>query len=164
MAHAHRTSTAAARAFIAALVVTVAVAACPAAQATATTPKGIVTAIYRYHFAHKQRWDLTFKRYRTMFSKDLLAAFDDNDKRQAASPDEVVGLDGDPLTDSQEMCDGYTVTGSAVDGANTVVSVDVRIEKEHRTVRVRFIKDGAAWKIDNILYAEGDLVTILRNG
>ncbi|HQR39075.1 MAG TPA: DUF3828 domain-containing protein [Blastocatellia bacterium] len=152
-----------ARAVVVVLALAVAAVVSPAAQGAAATPKQMVTTLYQYHFAHKQRWDLTFKRYRSYFSKDLLALFDDNDKRQAASPDEVVGLDFDPITDSQEEASGYAVTGVTSDGASAVVTVRVRTGTEHRDVRVQFGKEGAAWKITNVLYDEENLATILKS-
>ena len=127
------------------------------------SPTAFVTAIYRDHFAHNQRWDITFKRHHAQFAKPLLDAFAEDDKWAAAHPDEVPNLDGDPLTSSQEMCRGYSVGAATEDGEDMIVPVTIRIPPETRTVRVKLVLTNGTWQIANILYDEGpDLVTLLK--
>lgn len=121
--------------------------------ASATT---MVKAMYRWHFAHRQRWDLTFARHRSRFAAPLLAAFAAEDRWCAAHPDEVGNLDGDALTNSQEMATGYAVGAAARDGsAGAVVPVTVRIAPETRAVRVRLVVERGIWRIADIEYGDG---------
>jgi hypothetical protein len=127
------------------------------------TPTAFVTAIYRDHFAHKQRWDITFKRHRAQFAQPLLDAFAEDDRWSEAHPDEVPNLDADPLTGSQETVDSYTVGTATADGEDMIVPVTTRIESEKRTARVRLSRSNGTWQIANIIYDEGpDLITLLK--
>ncbi len=136
----------------------------PSGRLTAATPSAanVVRAIYRDHFSHNQRWDITFKRHRAQLASSLLAAFKVDDDWADAHPDEVPNLDGDPLTSSQEMSNGYSVGAATRDGSDEVVPVKIRLGPETRTVRVRLTLERGTWCIANIFYDEGpDLVAIL---
>ena len=65
--------------------------------------------------------DITFKRHRAQLASSLLAAFKVDDDWADAHPDEVPNLDGDPLTSSQEMSNGYSVGAATRDGSDEVV-------------------------------------------
>jgi hypothetical protein len=129
---------------------------------TAQTAEAFVTAFYRGHFARRQRWDLTFARERAKFAPDLLALLDADARKQAATPDEVVGLDFDPVINAQEEATRYKVSGVERDGDASIVTVSVYFGTEHRTVRVRLEPFGTSWRIANFLYEEGDLISILK--
>jgi hypothetical protein len=147
--------------FAAALVACLAVAA--VAAPPASDPAAVVRALYRAHFAHKQRWDLTIKQNRKMFEPELLALLDESERKQAANPDEVVGLDFDPITDSQEIASSYRIGATTRDGADAIVAVRVVIAKtDARTIRYRLSPAGGTWRVANILYESGDLVSFLR--
>jgi hypothetical protein len=152
-----------------ALLLTVATAAAQARGAApqkppaATDPAAVVTALYRDHFAHEQSWDETFKRNRAQFDPAFLALIDEVNRKQAATPDEIVGLDFDPLTNAQEEASEYQVKDLTREGDGAIVSVSVRHGTERRQVRVRLVPAGARWLVTNILYDEGDLVAILKD-
>ena len=135
-------------------------AAC--AKPPAESPEDFVRAFYGRHFANHQRWDLAVQRERTRFAPELLALLDEDMRRSRANPNEVVGLDFDPITDAQEDSTGFQVTGSTREGKDAIVSVAVSFGAEKRQVRVRVTPAGTAWQIANILYDEGDLVSILK--
>ena len=148
-------------ALAAALVAVVTVLA--AAQAPGADPAAVVRALYRDHFAQRQRWDITFKRNRTKFTPELLALLDADERKQAATPDEVVGLDFDPITNAQDEATGYQITGTTHEGADAIVAVTVKFGRtDVSKVRVRLSPSGQTWRIANVLYDEGDLVTILK--
>src|SRR5262245_54693882 len=80
-----------------------------AAGADAPAAAAAVSALYKAHFAKGQRWDITFERERARFAAPLLRMLDEDAAAQAATPTEVVGLDHDPLTNSQEGADLFVV-------------------------------------------------------
>ncbi len=126
------------------------------------TPEAFVTALYKDHFAHKQRWDLTLKTYHAKLAPELAGLLDESDRKQAANPDEVVGIDFNPMTDSQEEAQSFKLTGTTHEGADAIVAVTVKIYTETRTIRVRLTPDGDSWRIANLLYADGDLIKYLK--
>jgi hypothetical protein len=122
----------------------------------------VVVALYRDHFAHEQNWTNTFERNKKLFAPALLELFDENDRLQAANPDEVVGLDFDPLTSSQELADSFRLGGTTHEGQEAVVTVAVAIGGESRNIRIRLVPaEASSWLVSNIIYDEGDLASIL---
>jgi hypothetical protein len=99
---------------------------------------------------------------RRAFGKQLLALLDAVDRKQPASPDNVVGLDFDPLTNSQQEATGFTVTRTSYQGGDALVGVVVNFGQETVGLKVRATKTVGGWRITNIHYPEGDLVTILK--
>lgn len=134
----------------------------PAAAQAQRDPAAVVTALYRDHFAHQQNWDGTFRRQRALFAPSLVAMLDADTRAAAAHPDEIVGLDFDPLTNAQDTMDGFTVGTATRSGATAVVPVTLRQGTARIRVRVRLARIGTAWRITNIVYPDSDLVTILR--
>jgi hypothetical protein len=138
-------------------------AASPALAADAD-PAAVVSKLYSYHFAHRQYFEVTYKKQRALFAPKLVTEFAAADKYNKTHPDEVPNLDGDPLTDSQEPAEAYTVGATTREGADAIVAVDVRLdETTTRHIRVRLTPSRETWRIANVLYAEGlDLVKILQ--
>lgn len=134
----------------------------PAAAQAQRDPAAVVTALYRDHFAHQQNWDGTFRRQRALFAPALQAMLDADTRAAAANPGEIVGLDFDPLTNAQDTMDGFVVGAATRSGATAVVSVTVRQGTARTRMRVRLARVGTAWRITNVVYPEGDLVSILR--
>ncbi len=134
----------------------------PAGKVAAVTPVAFVTAFYRGHFAQHQRWDLTEKRERKNFTAELVSLLDEDLAKQAANPDEVVGLDFNPVTNAQDDATRFKVGTPTVDGDDTIVPVSIYFGTERRTVRVRLTLVSGSWKIANFLYEEGDLLSILK--
>lgn len=133
-----------------------------ATDAPSRAAVAVVDALYKDHFKHQQNWTETFKRNRDAMAPSLLAMLDADEKRQAANPDEIVGIDFDPLTNAQEEAVRYRVDGATPEGSDMVVAVSVYFGPDPMKVRVKVAPDGASWRIANIIYPESDLVTILR--
>ena len=146
------------------IVVAVLLFAASPALAADTDPAAVVSKLYRWHFDHRQYFDVTYKKQRALFAPSLIAVFTAADKYNKAHPDEVPSLDGDPLTDSQEPAEAYTVGATTREGSDAIVAVDVKLDdKTTRKIRVRMTPSGATWRLANVLYAEGsDLVKILQ--
>lgn len=141
-----------------AAVLVCAAAARPAPQDAAA----VVNALYADHFANDQRWTQTYERQRARFAPALAALLDADLRAAAARPDEIVGLDFDPLTDAQDDRERFQVGFAVGERRSVVVPVTFRDEGEHRRVRVRLAQFGGAWRIINIHYEHADLVSILR--
>jgi hypothetical protein len=122
----------------------------------------VVAALYRDHFAHEQNFDGTYDRQRALFAPTLAALLDADARAAAASPDEVVGLDFDPLTDAQETMTAFEVGPAARDGADTIVPVTLRLDAQRSEVRVRLAQSGGRWRVTNLHYPHGDLVSLLH--
>jgi hypothetical protein len=125
---------------------------------------GVVRRLYADHFAHEQRWPQTYERQRALFAPELAALLDADMRAAAANPNEIVGLDFDPLTDAQDDRERYEV-GEAVANrgmTDAVVPVTFRDEGENSAVRIELTRSDEAWRISNIRYEHGDLVSILR--
>jgi len=146
----------------AAAVLALSAMASPAAAQAQRDPAVVVTTLYRDHFAHGQDWTGTFRRQRALFAPSLVAMLDADDHAAAANADEIVGLDFDPLTNAQDTMDGFTVGTATRSGATAVVPVTVRQGTARTRLRVRLARVGTSWRITNVVYPEGDLVSILR--
>ena len=138
----------------------------PAAPATteaptATAADAVVNALYRDHFAHEQNFDETYRRQRALFAPELAKRLDDDLAASAANHDEIVGLDFDPLTYAQDTMTGFDVAPAAREGDAALVTVTLRQDTTRYPVRVQLVQRDTAWRIANIRYREGDLVSIL---
>ena len=122
----------------------------------------VVRRLYADHFAHDQRWPQTYERQRALFAPELAALLEADMRAAAANPDEIVGLDFDPLTDAQDDRERYEVGAAVRERGGVVVRVRFRDEGENSAVRVRLAPSGGAWRITTLLYENGDLVSILR--
>jgi hypothetical protein len=127
------------------------------------TPAAVVEAVYHGHFAHHQRFDETLKRERARFAAPLLALLDADGRAAAANPDEVVGLDFDPLTNGQEEATAYTVGKATIDGAAATVPVLLRFGSERTNVTVHLAQAGGRWVVANVVSSESDLVKVLKD-
>ena len=147
----------------AALLALTAAPACTAADAAQQSgPAAVVTRLYRYHFAQKQNWDVTYRRQRALFAPRLAAMIDADNRASAANPDEIVGLDFDPLTNAQDEMTGFEVAPATREGSDALVRVVVKQGDARTNLRVRLARSGGSWRITNIHYPEGNLVSILR--
>ncbi len=128
----------------------------------APDPATVVERLYRAHFAASQRWDLTLKQHRDEFTPALLALLDADARAAAANPDEVVGLDFDPLTDAQEAADGYAVGKARVEGGTAAVPVEIRVGGERTALTVHLERQTGRWRVSNVASREADLVSTLK--
>jgi hypothetical protein len=145
----------------AALALTLAALAAPTVAAPLDGPTAAVDALYRGHFAHSQSFDETHTRDRARFAAPLLALLD-ADAKAARGSDEVVGLDFDPLTNSQEEAEGYSVGQARIAGDTATVPVELRTGRERMKLTVHLVRTGVQWQVSNLDYGEGNLVAILK--
>jgi hypothetical protein len=145
-------------------VITLALAVITSPQRAADTAAAgeVVSALYKSHFSLEQRWDLTIKRERARFAAPLMKLLDEDMAASEATPGEIVGLDYNPLTSSQEEADGYKVGTPRLEKGEAVVPVEVRIGKDRSTLTIRLVSVEGRWRISNIRDRNGDLVTMLR--
>jgi hypothetical protein len=126
-------------------------------------PGSVVEKLYKSHFAHEQNFEATEKREWAVFAPALAALLKADAKASAASADEVVGLDFDPLTSSQEAADGYKVGQPRVTGRTAKVPVEIRLGSERSRMTVILVKEPPRpWQISDIEYEEGTLVGNLK--
>ena len=145
------------------LAVTAAVQGCGAtAKPASPDAAAVVTALYRDHFAHEQNWEATYRRQRALFAPELAALLDADGHAAAANADEVVGLDFDPLTDAQDGMTAFQVAPVTLEGRAAVVPVMLRLDTARSEVRIRLARSGDAWRVANIHYPHGDLVSLLH--
>ena len=78
---------------------------------------------YDWYRGQGDRMDLALKDRRAAFEPTLLAALDADGAAQDRHPGEIVGLDWDPFTASQDPCDPYHVAGAAWHGDTVNVPV-----------------------------------------
>jgi hypothetical protein len=146
-----------------ALVVAAAVQGCGTTAKTAPPhATTMVSALYGDHFAHEQNWEATYRRQHALFAPELAALLDADIRAAAANADEVVGLDFDPLTDAQEEMTSFQVAPIMHEGDAATVGVLLLQDTMRTNVRLDLARSGARWRVTNIRYAHGDLVSLLR--
>ncbi len=133
-----------------------------ASPASPAGPADVVRDVYTRHFAHHQRWDLTAKQARSRFAPDLLALLDADDRAATATPDEIVGLDFDPLTNAQEEAGAWSAGAARVTGASAWVPVELRSGTQTMRITVRLVARGQQWQIADLDYGETTLVKTLE--
>lgn len=144
------------------VVVALLAAALPLRAADGTAAETVVGSLYKGHFSRSQRWDLTLKRERARFTASLLRMLDEDMAAQAATPNEVVGLDYDPLTNSQEAMDSYKVGAARLEEGKALVPVELHIGQFRSTLTIHLASVDGRWRVSNIQDEEGDLVTTLK--
>jgi hypothetical protein len=125
-------------------------------------PDAVVRALYTDHFAHQQNIENTFRRKRLTFAPQLRRLMDESFRKQRANPDEIVGLDFNPLTNAQEEANGFEIGSPIYEQTEAVVPVTVKFGIEPSTIQVRLVLIDQRWYVSNVIYDESDLVTILK--
>jgi hypothetical protein len=112
-------------------------------------------------------WALALKHDSSDFSPDIARALEADFRAQAKVKDEVVGLDGDPFLDSQDLCERYEAGGVVRSGS--IVRVDVRgvcagKRSAQPDVVAELVERNGAWVFVNFLYPDEhtDLLAVLR--
>src|SRR5579863_9400760 len=143
------------RALTRAFLWTVAVGAPYAAHAAGDgAPADVVTAIYQIYAGPKgdyQSGNLDDKRVAAYLSKSLRAALKAMDARSKRLNEPI--LDFDPVTDSQDpQVEKLSIAGEGDAAAvATFYSGDVK-----HAVRYSLVREGGAWKVDDISGGAGD--------
>jgi hypothetical protein len=122
----------------------------------------VVSGLYKTHFAKSQRWDITLEAERRRFAAPLLKQLDEDLAAQEATPGEVVGLDFDPLTYSQEEAESYRVGAPRLEKGEALVPVEIQVGASRSALTFRLIAVEGRWRISNIHSKDGDLSATLK--
>ena len=133
-----------------------AAAAVPTAARAAgeSSPVDVTTAIYRIYAGPKgdyQTGNLDDKRVAVYLSKSLRAALKAMDARSKKLNEPI--LDFDPVTDSQDP--QVEKLAIAAEGDAAAVATFYSGDVKH-VVRYSFVREGDAWKVDDIAGGAGD--------
>lgn len=118
------------------------------------SPAEVTTAIYAIYAGPKgdyQTGNLDDKRVAAYLSKSLRAALKAMDARSKKLNEPI--LDFDPVTDSQDP--QVEKLAIAADGDMAAAATFFSGEVKH-VVRYRFVREGDAWKVDDISGGAGD--------
>jgi hypothetical protein len=137
-----------------------------ARAAAENSPADVVTAIYHIYAGPKgdyQAGSLDDKRVAAYFSKSLRAGLKAMNARSKTLNEPI--LDFDPVTDSQDpQVDKLTIAPEGDSAALATFSSG----EEQRVVRYLFVREGEAWKVDDIAGGAGadkwDLREIIKPG
>lgn len=81
----------------------------PATDSVARSAARFTQAFYDWYAQRGWRLDSALSTGRAFFSPQLYQALTADFEAQARNPDEIVGLDGDPFLDAQDVCAPYRV-------------------------------------------------------
>jgi len=95
----------------------------PAADTAAASATRFAQAFYDWYRARGDEFEGAVRDSPAAFEPSLLQAIKADLEAQARSPDEVVGLDWDPILNTQDPCDPYRVQGTTRRGDTVLVSV-----------------------------------------
>ena len=134
------------------------------AQSQDAAAEALVADLYKQHDANKSPFFQTKSRalvdkYFTKATADLIW------KDATSSKGEVGALDGDPLYAAQDTdIKNFAVGRAEVKGDNATVPVTFTNFGEKKTIKFLLKKVAAAWKIDDIIWPEGDsMVKVIRD-
>jgi hypothetical protein len=135
-----------------------------AGQSQSAAAEALVADLYKQHDAKKSPFFQTKNRalvdkYFTKSTADLIW------KDANSSQGEVGALDGDPLYAAQDMeIKNFAVGKAEVKGENATVPVNFTNFGEKRTVTFKLKMANNAWKIDDIIWPEGDsMVKVIKD-
>lgn len=116
---------------------------------------------------HETKWATVAAHRPHPFSPELLRALSDDEEAQAKDPDEIVGLDADPILASQDPCERYVAGDATRSGAGYRVNVHSVCDGKRSAapdVVVELVPHAGSWTIVNFHYPpdKGDLLTTLR--
>jgi hypothetical protein len=134
-----------------------------AAQSQSAAAEALVADLYKQHNAKKSPFFQTKSRalvdkYFTKATADLIW------KDATSSQGEVGALDGDPLYAAQDMeIKNFAIGKAEVKGDAAIVPVNFTNFGEKRTVTFKLKMVDKAWKIDDIIWPEGDsMVQVIK--
>lgn len=137
----------------------------PGALAPTTSPAGVVHAVLEQHFRGGLMFDrAAMRRMQSRLSSrltTLITAYLD----VPASPDEAPVINGDPFTDSQEYPARFGVHAARLSGVRADVLVEFADGWSAKSLRYHLRREGAQWRVDDIVYPGGGTFTqLLREG
>ena len=147
-----------------------AIAQTPATKPDDASCRAFVQEFYNWHVAHGTNFEKTFKLKRSALSAELGNALAADLAASKKNAGEIVGLDFDPFTNSQDPSPRYRVDKTTVDNGRCLAEVhgvpSDRKGKPDATAELQFA--AGAWKFVNFHYGsengpeDENLVSILR--
>ena|SRR5689334_21750050 len=92
-------------------------------DSTAQSAARFTQTFYDWYNAHADRLEIAVKERPEVFEPRLLSALQTDLEASAKNPQEIVGLDWDPFTASQDPCDPYKVDGISRRGDTILVAM-----------------------------------------
>jgi hypothetical protein len=130
------------------------------------TAKAFVESVYKWHFAHKQQFTKqVYGQKQKWFTPELWQLIVKDWKLSASHPEEVAGIDFDPIINAQEEATRFQVAGENTKDGKQIVDVNINFGTEARPVKIVLVKVGTSWQIANIIYSNdknGDLISIFK--
>lgn len=131
-----------------------------------------VAEFYAWYLAQGKNTDplrVALKKKQANFSKELVLRLNEDYKASAKSPDEIVGLDFDPVLNSQDFADKYVANKVTKKGSRYLVEVFAVYggKRENKPAVIPELQRvGSRWVFTNFLYKDGpktdDLLSILK--
>ncbi|MBX7134525.1 MAG: YbjP/YqhG family protein [Fimbriimonadaceae bacterium] len=131
-----------------------------------------VNEFYAWYVAAGKNTDplrIALKKKTANFSKELVLRLNEDYQAAAKSPDEIVGLDFDPVLNSQDFADKYVATKVTKKGSRFLVEVFATYggKRESKPAVIPELQHvGSRWVFTNFLYKDGpktdDLLSILK--
>lgn len=133
-----------------------------ASLAQTTTPSALVADLYKQHDAQKSPFFQEKSRalVEKYFTKSTAALIW---KDATTRGNDIGALGADPLYDAQDVeIKGFTVGKAVITGDKATVAVKFTNFGEKKTINFSLIKEGTAWKIQDIDYGEYTLVGLFN--
>ena len=128
----------------------------PATDSLALAAAAFTQGFYDWYRSHNDRMDVAIGQGTRFLGSDLLDALRADLAANAASKDGPVGLDWDPFTASQEMCDPYRVRRTFRRGDTVLVEVTqntcVQEAPGLAAVVAEVMRAGTGWAFVNFRY------------
>jgi len=137
---------------------------------SSAAPGEVVQSFFQYHFANDKNFTgANIKRRRRWLTPELytllLREYHREEVESAKRPDEVVFMDGDPFTNSQEHPDSFFVGRAIVNGDQATVPVTFswRSGAPSKVADIKMKRLGGRWLIHNVRPDDDDsLIKLLR--
>lgn len=131
--------------------------------AAADAPEGAVQALLEMHFAGDMGFDARTLAPKQRYLSARLQQLARGYLARAQPADEVPNINGDPFTDSQEYPTRFAVGRAQGSGEQALVPVRLADGYSQRTLTYRMVREGGAWRLDDVRYAHGPaLAALLR--
>lgn len=135
-------------------------------DSSAASAARFAQAFYDWYRRHDDRLEAAVSQRPEVFSAELLAALRRDIGAQAKSPDDVVGLDWDPFTGSQDPCDPYRVDRVTRRGDTVLVAMRGTCKdaapRQTPDAIAALRQAPAGWQFVDVLHGDGS-GTLLRD-
>lgn len=131
--------------------------------AAAPSPESTVQTLLEQHFAGDMGFDATTLTPKQRYLSSRLQRLTRSYLARPQPADEVPSINGDPFTDSQDYPTRFAVGRAQSDGQHALVPVRLADGYSQRTLTYALVREGGAWRVDDVRYGHGPaLSTLLR--